>query len=105
MALPKLNLRDLFWLVVVVAMGMGWWTERSNLMASLATASTDVVEVVEAITSKTKEPILSIRVVKDGELEVMTGQVRGPLDGSGSIFLLQKRKEKWHISEAGDWVS
>jgi hypothetical protein len=105
MTLPKLNLRDLFWLVVVVAMGMGWWTERSNLKANLATASTDIVEVVAAITSKTKDAILNIRVVKEGELVVMTGQVRGPLDGSGSIFLLQKRNGKWHITEAGDWVS
>jgi hypothetical protein len=28
MALPKLNLRDLFWLAVVVAMGLGWWVDR-----------------------------------------------------------------------------
>ena len=27
MHLPKLNLRDLFWLVVVVAMGIGWWAQ------------------------------------------------------------------------------
>jgi hypothetical protein len=30
MALPKLNLRDLFWLVVVVAMGLGWWLEHDR---------------------------------------------------------------------------
>ncbi len=29
MTFPKLNLRDLFWLVVVVAMGCGWWVDRS----------------------------------------------------------------------------
>jgi hypothetical protein len=27
MPLPKLNLRDLFWIVVVVAMGLGWWAD------------------------------------------------------------------------------
>jgi len=27
MTLPKLNLRDLFWLVLVVAMGLGWTIE------------------------------------------------------------------------------
>jgi hypothetical protein len=31
MNLPNLNLRDLFWLVVVVAMGLGWWAERRPL--------------------------------------------------------------------------
>jgi hypothetical protein len=30
MALPKLNLRDLFWLVVVLAMGLGWWLEHAR---------------------------------------------------------------------------
>jgi hypothetical protein len=31
MTLPKLNLRDLFWLVVVVAMGLGWYWHGINL--------------------------------------------------------------------------
>lgn len=31
MTLPKLNLRDLFWLVVVVAMGWGWWLHYREL--------------------------------------------------------------------------
>jgi hypothetical protein len=30
MTLPKLNLRDLFWIVVVVAMGVGWWLDRTS---------------------------------------------------------------------------
>jgi hypothetical protein len=33
MALPKPTLRDLFWLVVVVATGVGWWQEHSARMA------------------------------------------------------------------------
>jgi hypothetical protein len=33
MTLPKFNLRDLFWIVVVVAMGGGWWREHSGRMA------------------------------------------------------------------------
>ncbi len=28
---PKLTLRDLFWLVLVVAMGCAWWLDRSWL--------------------------------------------------------------------------
>jgi hypothetical protein len=30
MTLPQLNLRDLFWLVVVVAMGVGGWTDHAQ---------------------------------------------------------------------------
>jgi hypothetical protein len=29
--LPQLTLRDLFWLVALVAMGCGWWVEHSLL--------------------------------------------------------------------------
>jgi hypothetical protein len=30
MKLPKLHLRDLFWLVLVCALAVGWWRERSH---------------------------------------------------------------------------
>lgn len=33
----KLTLRDLFWLTVVVAMGLGWWVERSKLIDRVQT--------------------------------------------------------------------
>jgi hypothetical protein len=28
--MPKLTLRDLFWLVLVVAMGLGWWADQQR---------------------------------------------------------------------------
>ena len=37
MALPKLNLRDLFWLVVVVALSIGLWADRVKLLRQIAT--------------------------------------------------------------------
>jgi hypothetical protein len=30
---PKLTLRDLFWLVLVCTMGLGWWLDRSHQAA------------------------------------------------------------------------
>jgi hypothetical protein len=35
MARWKFSLRDLFWLVLVAAMGIGWWVERSQLKQRL----------------------------------------------------------------------
>jgi hypothetical protein len=32
MKLPQLSLRELFLLVVIAAMGCGWWVERSVLL-------------------------------------------------------------------------
>lgn len=31
MKLPQFNLRDLFWLVLVCALAVGWWADRSRL--------------------------------------------------------------------------
>jgi hypothetical protein len=36
MKLPQLSLRELFLLVVIAAMGCGWWVERTRLIAELA---------------------------------------------------------------------
>jgi hypothetical protein len=46
MKLPKLNLRDLFWLVVVVAMALGWWLDRVYLVECLAAEQTSHLESV-----------------------------------------------------------
>lgn len=34
MKLPQLSLRDLFWLVALMAMGCGWWLDHQGLVAS-----------------------------------------------------------------------
>jgi hypothetical protein len=34
MKLPQLSLRDLFWLVALIAMGCGWWVERCVRIAA-----------------------------------------------------------------------
>jgi hypothetical protein len=31
MKLPKLHLRDLFWLVLVVGLGCAWWVDRQRI--------------------------------------------------------------------------
>jgi hypothetical protein len=36
MKLPQLSLRDLFWLVLVWALALGWWLDRQELATKLA---------------------------------------------------------------------
>lgn len=36
MTIPKINLRDLFWLVVAVALGLGWWLDHQAAAQQLA---------------------------------------------------------------------
>jgi len=40
MKLPQLTLRDLFWLVLVVGMGLGWWMQHRSLISQLKLAET-----------------------------------------------------------------
>ena len=35
MKLHKLHLRDLFWLIALVAMGLGWWMDRNRLASEV----------------------------------------------------------------------
>ena len=36
MTLPKLHLRDLFWLVLVIALSLGWWLDRKAIIARMS---------------------------------------------------------------------
>ena len=40
MKLPQISLRDLFWLMLVVAMGCGWWWQRSEVVLMTETIDT-----------------------------------------------------------------
>jgi hypothetical protein len=42
MKLPQLSLRELFLLVVIAAMGCGWWLERNRLANRLSAAETEL---------------------------------------------------------------
>jgi hypothetical protein len=36
MKLPQLTLRDLFWLVLVIALSLGWWLDRKAIIARMS---------------------------------------------------------------------
>jgi len=43
MKLPQLTLRDLFWLVLVLGMALGWWLDRGMLAGQLSKERMDNV--------------------------------------------------------------
>lgn len=118
MKLPQLHLRDLFWLVLVAGLAVGWWANRDQLLAVIAVAENknhfgvqgelypaDLEKIVSVVGAATAERILLIQVIQLGEVRVSTGQVRGMLDGRGSIFTLQKSNGEWRIVLSGIWMS
>lgn len=55
-----------------------------------------------------KYPIMSIQFVSPSEVEITTGVVRGPLNGSGRYYKLKKQGETWVQIETDHirhWVS
>src|SRR4051812_28100009 len=52
-------------------------------------------ELEDLVARQTADPILGIRVIRSGVVEVTTGVVRGPLGGGGSIFDFEKRDGRW----------
>ena len=44
MKFPQLTLRDLFWLVLVCAMALGWWLERAALHHQLKDIQTEAAK-------------------------------------------------------------
>ena len=51
MKLPQLSLRELFWLVLVCALALGWWLDRGKLNAQLQEYQTEeaIRQIHEAI--------------------------------------------------------
>lgn len=51
------------------------------------------------------EQLLGVEINKDGEVEVTFGEIRGPLDGGGTILDMRKRNGAWIVVTHGPWVS
>ena len=64
-----------------------------------------VRELPSSIRRYRRSPILSITVHTDGTVEVMTGKVYGPLNGSGRIYQLKRGAKGWEVTSEGLWVA
>ncbi len=49
--------------------------------------------------------LLSIHAGTNGTVEVMTGVIRGPLNGSGKTYELKRAPKGWEITSRGFWIS
>ncbi|HVU86461.1 MAG TPA: hypothetical protein VHD36_04025 [Pirellulales bacterium] len=52
-----------------------------------------------------KEQLLGVEIDKKGEVEVTFGEIRGPLDGGGTILDMRKKNGTWTVVSRGSWVS
>jgi hypothetical protein len=78
MKLPQLSLRDLFWLVLVCAMAVGWWVEKDRLsrrIAELEKASPQAERASLIQRLKQRQPSANAKPVQirpvSGEIEII----------------------------------
>ena len=60
MKLPRFNLRDLFWLVLVCALAVGWWVRERQVVRELEEASWAWDVIVAYADGETRESIINI---------------------------------------------
>ena len=49
--------------------------------------------------------ILSLKFVDENTISIMTGEIRGPLDGGGSYYMARREEGQWVIRPTGMWIS
>lgn len=102
------SLRTMFVLVALAAVAMWFYQQvpRVPVHGDLAWSDVRAVcKVANAFAETKDEPVLSIEVIRPDEVEVTTGEVRGPLSGGGHILTLKKSKGKWTVQEVAMWIS
>jgi hypothetical protein len=67
----------------------------------------DLTEIITAVKKVESDSILMISAEDqpDGQIEVTTGVVRGPLDGGGKKYYLKRIDGTWVIQSQAFWVS
>lgn len=84
---------------------MSYRKTASGIFVPAILTDSDVDKILEIVRHRTKEEIVSIRRLKDGNIRVETGEYRGPLSGGGCYFDLYKTGSRWELCADGLWRS
>ena len=63
----RFSLRDLFWITVVVAMGLEWWVQSRNCAAELAVTKKHRHMLIFFFEARTHD---TVRLGKDGRVDI-----------------------------------
>lgn len=78
----KFFIRDVLWLTVVVAVGLGWWLDTST--------PTELEQITQAVAQRTRSKILAIRWEDDGAVNVTAGR-------GDTCYTLKKQNGVWKV--------
>ncbi len=49
--------------------------------------------------------IISLKFVDENTIRIMTGVIRGPLDGEGEFYVARRENGRWVVRSDGGWIS
>lgn len=105
----QFGLGGLFLAVTAVAMVFWVWPKPPAFVVFGGTLSPAdqkaIVAVINSLSTIHDKRILSIEVTTPSTVEVLTGEVRGPLDGGGTIIRLKFESGVWKVFGITSWVS
>lgn len=64
-----------------------------------------ICELTQRVADPGSKTVMSISRRDEGDVEVETGVVRGPLDGEGNHLILKKIDGQWQVESITSWVS
>ncbi len=76
---------------------------RHDLLPDFSFGS--IRELPSSIRRHWSDRVLSIHADTNGTVEVTTGVIRGPLNGSGNTYELKRGPKGWEVTSRGFWVS
>ena len=86
----KFTIRDLLWLTVVVALGVGWWAHQRRLAADLATEKEFRSRLEEYNTDYYPDGKPSYRFWRETTHEAEYGETAPPSPSAGAPLLPKK---------------
>jgi hypothetical protein len=79
MNLPKLNLRDLFWILVVVAMGVCWWLDHRATQLRFAACDSELKRSDDALEGVSEIMAAhGFKIIKGGKTDAFLVRVEEP---------------------------
>ncbi|WP_425614677.1 hypothetical protein NA78x_004551 [Anatilimnocola sp. NA78] len=114
----RINLRELFLLILIVALSLGWWIDRSTLKVDLGQASlhhvkdnllpSEIAEIFSQMKDRLpspQQPVLAIHRFGVDEVRVLTGTPDSHLKRSGNVFELKRVGGRWQLQDCTNWAS
>jgi len=82
---------------------MNYRRTASGFFVPAILTDSDVDKILKIVRHRTKENVTKVAILSGEIIRVETGEVRGPLNGSGDFFDFYKTGHRWELCGEGVW--